>query len=175
MLDWDVNVDISCLTTANLPWFVDLTLQVPMQMLYCSLQHQTLLLPPDTSTTEGLFHLTPSVLDGPVQHGSELQWVMQAPLPGQACDPWRGPVYLTHGQWKWRSCVELINEFQNFLSFLNNVSWGGLRLFIVGLKRETMSLFDILDGFLKPISYLVFQWSEPGTWEKEKKKTALNS
>ena len=33
-----------------------------------------------------------------------------------------------------------------------------------------MSLFDILDGFLKPISYLVFQWSEPGTWEKEKKK-----
>ena len=33
---------ISCLTTSNLPWFVDLTFQVPMQ--YCSLQHQTLLL-----------------------------------------------------------------------------------------------------------------------------------
>ena len=40
---------ISCLTTSNLPWFMDLTLQVPMQC--CSLQHQTLLLSPVTSTT----------------------------------------------------------------------------------------------------------------------------
>ena len=30
---------ISCLTTSNLPCFMDLTFQVPMQ--YCSLQHQT--------------------------------------------------------------------------------------------------------------------------------------
>ena len=48
---------ISCLTTSNLPWFMDLTFQVPMQ--YCSLQHQTvlyfflqtLLSSPVTSTT----------------------------------------------------------------------------------------------------------------------------
>ena len=40
---------ISCLTTSNLPWFMDLTFQVPMQ--YSSLQHQTLLLSPLTSTT----------------------------------------------------------------------------------------------------------------------------
>ena len=40
---------VSCLTTSNLPWFMDLTFQVPMQ--YCSLQHQTLLLSPVTSTT----------------------------------------------------------------------------------------------------------------------------
>ena len=40
---------ISCLTTSNLPWFMDLTFQVPMQ--YCSLQHWTLLLSPVTSTT----------------------------------------------------------------------------------------------------------------------------
>ena len=40
---------ISCLTTSNLPWFMDLTFQVPMQ--YCSIQHQTLLLSPVTSTT----------------------------------------------------------------------------------------------------------------------------
>ena len=39
---------ISCLTTSNLPWFMDLAFQVPMQ--YCSLQHQTLLLSPVTST-----------------------------------------------------------------------------------------------------------------------------
>ena len=39
---------ISCLTTSNLPWFMDLTFQVPMQ--YCSLQHHTLLPSPVTST-----------------------------------------------------------------------------------------------------------------------------
>ena len=40
---------ISCLTPSNLPWFMDLTFQVPMQ--HCSLQHRTLLLSPVTSTT----------------------------------------------------------------------------------------------------------------------------
>ena len=40
---------ISCLITSNLPWFMDLTFQVPMQ--YFSLQHQTLLPSPVTSTT----------------------------------------------------------------------------------------------------------------------------
>ena len=39
---------ISCLTTSNLPWLMDLTFQVPMQ--YCSLQHRTLLPSPITST-----------------------------------------------------------------------------------------------------------------------------
>ena len=39
---------ISYLTTSNLPWFMDLTFQVPMQ--YCSLQNRTLLLSPVTST-----------------------------------------------------------------------------------------------------------------------------
>ena len=45
---------ISYLTTLNLPWFMDLTFQDPMQ--YCSLQHQTLLLSPVTSTTGCCFH-----------------------------------------------------------------------------------------------------------------------
>ena len=39
---------LSCLTTSNLPRFMDLTFQVPMQ--YCSLQHRTLLLSPVRST-----------------------------------------------------------------------------------------------------------------------------
>ena len=37
----------SSLTTSNLPWFMNLTFQVPMQ--YCPLQHQTLLPSPVTS------------------------------------------------------------------------------------------------------------------------------
>ena len=45
---------ISCLTASNLPWFMDLTFQVPMQ--YCSLQHQTLLSSPVMSTTECCFY-----------------------------------------------------------------------------------------------------------------------
>ena len=49
---------ISCLTKSNLPWFLDLTFQVPMQ--YCSLQHWTLLSPPNTSTTEHHFHFGPA-------------------------------------------------------------------------------------------------------------------
>ena len=44
-----LTLDISCLTTSNLPWFMDLTFQVPMQ--YCFLQHWTLLPSPVTSTT----------------------------------------------------------------------------------------------------------------------------
>ena len=42
-------VAISCLTTSNLPWFLNLKFQVPMQ--FCSLQHWTLLPSPVTSTT----------------------------------------------------------------------------------------------------------------------------
>ena len=45
---------ISRLTTSNLPWFMDLTFQVPMQ--YCSLQHWTLLPSPVTSTTGYCFY-----------------------------------------------------------------------------------------------------------------------
>ena len=45
---WTFTLAISCLTTSNLPWFMDLTFQVPMQ--YCSLQHRTLLPSPVTST-----------------------------------------------------------------------------------------------------------------------------
>ena len=46
---------ISSLTSSNLPWFMDLTFQVPMP--YCSLQHQTLLLSPVTPTTGCCFCL----------------------------------------------------------------------------------------------------------------------
>ena len=44
---------ISSLTTSNLPWFMNLTFQVPMQ--YCSLHHQTLLPSPVTSTAGRCF------------------------------------------------------------------------------------------------------------------------
>ena len=49
---------LSCLATSNLPWFMDLTFQFPMQ--YYFLQHQTLLLPPDTSTLSICFCFGPA-------------------------------------------------------------------------------------------------------------------
>ena len=52
------NLAISCLTTSNLPWFMDLTFQVPIQ--YCSLLHQTLLSTPNTLTAECHFHFGPA-------------------------------------------------------------------------------------------------------------------
>ena len=51
---------ISCLTTSNLPWFMDLIIQFPMQ--YCSLQHLTLLPSPVTSRTGCCFHFVSASL-----------------------------------------------------------------------------------------------------------------
>ena len=48
-----MSLAISYLTTSNLPWFMDLTFQVPVQ--YCSLQHWTLLLSLVTLTTRYCF------------------------------------------------------------------------------------------------------------------------
>ena len=48
-----VTLAISCLTTSNLPWFMDLTFQVPMQ--YCCFWHQILLPSPVTSTARCCF------------------------------------------------------------------------------------------------------------------------
>ena len=45
---------ISCQTTSYLPWLMNLTFYVPIQ--YCSLQHQTLLPSPVTSTTGCCFY-----------------------------------------------------------------------------------------------------------------------
>ena len=73
---------ISWLTTSNLPWFMDLTFQVPMQ--YCSLQHRTLLLSAVISTAgccfcfgsiplfflELFFHWSPVACWAPTDLGS---------------------------------------------------------------------------------------------------------
>jgi len=49
---------ISSLIRSKLPSFIDITFRVPMQ--YCSSQHQTLLSPPDTSTTGYSFSFGPA-------------------------------------------------------------------------------------------------------------------
>ena len=49
---------VSYLTVSSLIWFMNLTFQVPVQ--YCSLQHWTLLSPPNISTAERCFHFGPA-------------------------------------------------------------------------------------------------------------------
>ena len=61
---------ISCLTSSKIPWFMDLTFQVPMQ--YCSLQHLALL-PSAVISTTGCcfcFHATSSFFLELLLHGS---------------------------------------------------------------------------------------------------------
>ena len=58
---------IYCLTTSNLPWFMDLTFQVPMQ--YCSLQHWILLLTHHIHNwVLFLLWLHPFILSGVISH-----------------------------------------------------------------------------------------------------------
>ena len=52
------SLTISSLTMSSIPWFMDLTFQVPMK--YHSLYHWTLLSPPDTSATEWHFCFCPT-------------------------------------------------------------------------------------------------------------------
>ena len=61
-------LSISCLITSNLPWFIDLTFQSPMQ--YCSFQPWILGWPLDTTIIEHQFLLWPScfILSGAINN-----------------------------------------------------------------------------------------------------------
>ena len=76
---------ISCLTTSNLPLFMDLTFQVPMQ--YCSLQHWTYVPSPGTFLSLGVvsFHsfwsYFPSLLQEHIGHLLTWGWfIFQCPI-----------------------------------------------------------------------------------------------
>ena len=83
---------ISCLTTSNLPWFMDLTLRVPVQ--YCSFQQQTLLLPWDSPTTEQGFHLSPTASFFLVCVHAQLLQLCLTPCDSMDCSP---PASSVHG------------------------------------------------------------------------------
>ena len=102
---------ISCLTTFNFPWFMDLKFQVPMQ--HCSLQHQILLLSPDTPTTEHHFCFDPAI-----SSFLELLVVLfsSSPVP-----------YWTHSDLKDSSFgVISFCPFIQFMRFSRQIYWNGL-------------------------------------------------
>ena len=93
---------ISCLSTSNLPWFMDVTFQVPMQ--YCSLQHRALLQSPVTSTAGCGFcfgSISSFFLELFVHWSPAAYW---APTPGEFI--FQCPIFLTfhtvHGAFKGR-------------------------------------------------------------------------
>ena len=100
---------MSCLTTSNLPWFMDLTFQVPMQ--YCSLQHQTWLSPPDTSTTGHHFHFGSAssfFLELKEHSLNILSWAISLLFPNSILD-----TYLT-----WEAHLSLSYLFCFFILFM---------------------------------------------------------
>ena len=115
---------ISCLTTSNLPWFMDLTFQVPMQ--YCSLQHQTLLVSPVTSTTGWCFFF-----------GSVLSFFLELFLHWSPVAYW-APTDLRSSSFSVLSfCLFIL-----FMGFSRQEYWSGLH----SLLQWTMFCQNSLDG-----------------------------
>ena len=127
---------ISCLTTSNLPWFMDITFQVPMQ--YCSLQHQTLLLSPVTSTAGYCFcfgSIPSFFLElflhwSPVAYWAPEEFIFQCPI--------FLPFHTVHGILK---VYLLIFKSQvPYLAFTKNLVFGALGvLFCFKLKKKLIT------------------------------------
>ena len=113
----------SCWITSNLPWFIDLTFQVPMQ--YCSLQHRTLLPSPVTSTTGCCFCFgSVSVLSGiisPLFSSS----ILGTYRPGESI--FQCPIFLpfhtVHGVLKARMLKWFAIPFSSGPHFIRTLPW----------------------------------------------------
>ena len=101
---------ISCLTMSNLPWFMTLTLQVPMECY--SLKHPILLTSPDPSTPECCFCFGPAASFFlellVVLHSSPVAYWTRSSLNGSSFS-------VTS------SCLSI-----QFMEFSRLVSWSGL-------------------------------------------------
>ena len=120
---------ISCLTMSNLPWFMDLTFQVPMQ--YCSLQCQTWFSPPDT---EHLYHfgaaislllelLVIALCSSPVAYWTSFSLGALSSAVTSFCLFIHFAGFLRQGYW---SCLPFLLPLECFLSELSTVihpSW----------------------------------------------------
>ena len=66
-------------------------------------------------------HYDPSVLGGPIWHGSWLHWVMQAPLPWQGCDPEGSSkyihkkIYYSNHFWMYSFSTIIMIPLKNFI------------------------------------------------------------
>ena len=144
---------ISCLTTSNLPWFMDLTFQVPMQ--YCSLQHQTLLLPPVTSTAGHLLWLHLFILSEVISPLLSSR-ILGTYWPGEfifQC-PIFLPFHAVHGVLKSRILKCFAFPFSSVLHFselstMTRVSWVALH----SMARSFIDLDKALVHVIRLVDY----------------------
>ena len=95
-------------TELNLPWFMGLTFQVPMQ--YCFLQHQTLLPSLVTSTTGCYFSL----------------WLRLFILSGVISPVFSSSILDTYWPWEFITQCHIFLPFILFMGFSNQEYWSGL-------------------------------------------------
>ena len=133
---------ISCLTTSNFPWFMDLTFQIPMQ--YCSLQHWTLLLSPVTSTTGCYFCF-----------GSISWFFLELYFHSFPVAYW-APTYLGSSSFSVLSfCLFVV-----FMGFSRQEYWSGLPFpSPVGHILSDLSTMSVLGG---PTQHNQFHWVRKG-------------
>ncbi|CAI9157153.1 unnamed protein product [Rangifer tarandus platyrhynchus] len=127
---------------------MDLTFQVPMQ--HCSLQHQTLLSPPDTSTTGHCFHFASG--------SSFLLELFLCSSPVSVLDTYRpeGLIFQCHiflpfrtvngglkaRMLKWFPFLSQMDQILSVLSTMTSPSWVAFfPLYCAVLSRSVMSIF----------------------------------
>lgn len=148
---------ISCLTTSNLPWFMDLTFQVPMQ--YCSLQHRTSLLPPVTITTqcclclgfvssfflELFLHCSPVAYSTPTDLGSSFFSVIAF------CFFLLFMVLSRQDYWSGLPFPSPVDYISSDLSFMPRPSW-------ISLPSMAHSFIELDKAVVHVISLIIFLW-----------------
>ena len=148
---------ISCLTSSNLPWFMDLTFQVLMQ--YCSLQHQTLLLSPVPSTTGCCFcfGFIPSFFLELFLHWSPVAYWAPTDLESSSFSVISFCLFLLFIGFSRQECwsdLPLLSPVDHILSVLSTMtypSWAALR----GMAHSFM---DLDKAVIHVISLVSFLW-----------------
>ena len=149
---------ISQLTTSNLPWYRDLIFQVPMQ--YCSLQHQTLLAPLDSSTTgyHFCFDSASSFFLELFLHSSPVAYWTPAHLVGRLifqCHTYLA-FHTVHGFLKSRILKQFAIPFSSGLRFVRTLLYDPTNAFCVSLHGMSHSFIEEDKTVVHVISLISF-------------------
>ena len=146
----------SCLTTFNLPWFMDLTLQVPMQ---CSLQHRTLLPSPVTSPTGRCFRFgsISSFFLELFLHSSPVAYWAPTDLESSSFSVINfylfilSVVFSRQEYWRGLPFLSPVDYILSELSTITRPSW-------VALKGMAHSFIELDKAVVHVISLVIFLW-----------------
>ena len=161
---------ISCLTTSNLPWFMDLTFQVPMQ--YCSLQHWTLLVSPVTSATGYCFCFgsIPSFFLELFLHWSPVAYWAPTDLQSSSFSILSFYLFILfmgfsrQEYWSGLPFPSPVDHVLSELSTMTRLSW-------VALHGMAHSFIELDKAVVHVISLLSFQWLFSFVWRNVRELT----